>query len=675
MIYIYRATRYPDRDFFTFQATEDTIKQFRFRFPVRVTEAKRGFEGGFFTWLRDDYRETFFDLIKSYLCENYTPPELRLSAFRTTAPLSDLWPESMWQQKVTDAIKSAFVEQGYTIDEDKFSELVQVIPDEPSFSQKDVQIYRCVSFKIQVPEDLYPLLWCQERFRLFMDGRPVSLKQIAETYSEDAAITQAVRHFTTRNAEEQFHLLKRFASHIPPLASCNGITFEQEPVTPQRVGLETWFWLHDSDAYFETSNGLQTILAQAMLEEGSGFYFQPNDIQAVILLPDPGSSPILPNVNWEQVVTRAEKFLEQTLPDVDIPINTVKYPVEGDLGQVTREVETIVQSHSDRRVLCLMATPSPEARFSMDSKLQAAEKQSFQLNKSLRDSFRGGYTVTVDWNNLVKTGDVPFVVNNALMGGIYRLNAQPWVLANLPFESEPVEAIYFLGLVGDAKVHTLSGALFDYQSTLVAYGASRLDSQNSSMEDFTNKIDELVKSLIKKGIHHSRPRPAHVIVHISPDMVAYVEDIQAVLRALSIPRDIVLIDPNAECRLWQPANQQDTPSHGIAVGSEAQKVAYLVNTLSLAEKVNRPSADMGTSFIRDIYPNPNVITVRQVAGSTSIKSLAAHIYWLSIAHINALHRTVDTPVTIAYARSLYEHVKTRRSMRVTRNYKRTLYWL
>ena len=466
MIHIYRATCYPDRDFFTFQATEDTFRQFRFRFPVKVTDAKRGFEGGYFTYLRGNYREIFFDLIKSYFRENYTPPELKISAFRAIAPLSALWPVPIWERKVTDAIKSAFTEQGYTANEDEFSESVKVVPDKPSFSQENVQIYWGISFEVQVPEDRYSLLWCKERFWLFMDGRPASLEQVAQVYGEGSTITQAIRHFTARNAEEQFDFLNRFVNRIPPLASCDGIAFEQEPVTPQRIGLETWFWLHDSDAYFETSNDLQTILAQAMLEEGSGFYSQPDDIQVIILLPIPESSQIIPKVDWEHVITRAEEFLDQTLPDVDVPINTMRYPVEGDLNQVIQEVETIVQSHLDRRVLCLIATPGPEARFSANLKLQAAEKQSFQLNRRLRDLFKWGYTVTADWGKLREAHDMPFIIHSALMGGLYRLNAQPWKLSNLPFESEPVEASYFLGLVGDTEARTVSGVLLDYQGTL-----------------------------------------------------------------------------------------------------------------------------------------------------------------------------------------------------------------
>ncbi|TEU21955.1 MAG: hypothetical protein E3J21_01070 [Anaerolineales bacterium] len=666
MIHIYRATRYPDRDFFTFQATEDTIREFDLRFPVKVADTKKGFEGGYFVYLRDNYRETFFDLIKSYLRQNYEPPELRLSAFRAIAPLSNLWPSSIWQLKVTDAIKAAFTEQGYAVNEDEFSGSVEVVPQKASFNRENVQIYWGVSFKVQVPEDRYPLLWCQEQFRLFMDGKPASLGQVAKAHVEGSAIMQSIRRFTAHNAEKQFDFLKRFVNRIPPLASCDGITFEQEPVIPQRIGLETWFWMHDSEAYFETSNGLQTILAQAMLEEGSGFYFQPDDIQVIILLPIPDSSPAIPKVEWEQVIERAEGFLAQTLPDVELPVSTMKYPVDGDLNQTIQEVETLVHSGPDRRVLCLMATPGPEARSSTDPKLRDAEKQSRHLNKRLRDLFRGGYAVTVDWDKLQEMSDMPFIINNALMGGLYRLNAQPWKLCNLSFESESTEATYFLGLVSDVETTIVSGALFDYQGTLVAYGATHLNRQDPGKKDSADEIDKLIQSLLTDGIHRSRPRPTHVIVHVSPEMTTYAEDIQAALQALSIPNDVVSVDPKAGPRLWQPANQQGTPSHGIAVGSEAQKVAYLMNTLSLAERTNR-------GFI---YPNPNTVTVRQLAGPTSTKALAAHVYWLSVAHINALHRTVDTPVTIAYAQALYDHVsKTSRPMRVTRNYKRTLYWL
>lgn len=666
MIHIYRATRYPDRDFFTFQATDDTYQQFRFRFPVKVTEAKRGFEGGYFTYLRDDYRTTFFDLIKSYLRENYVPPELRLSAFRTDEPLSDLWPSPMWQQKVTDAVKAVFAEQGYAVNDDEFSEWVEVMPNRPSFSRDNVEIYWGVSFKVEVQEDRHALLWCKEQFGLFMDGKPTSLRQILQVHGEESTITQAIRHFTARSAEEQFGFLKHFVTHIPPLGSCGGVAFEREAITPQQIGMETWFWLHDSETHFETSNGLQTSLAQAILEEGSGFYSQPDDIQVIILLPVSDSSSVIPKIDWDQANTEAREFLKQVLPDVATPVNTIMYPIAGNLEGVIKEVQSVVQSHLDRRVLCLMVIPSPDARYSTDPILRSAEEQAFRLNKELRDLCRRGYATTVSWDKLLVTHDVPFIIHSALMGGLYRLNAEPWKLSNLPFETKPIEAVYFLGLVGEPESGLVSGVLFDYQGSLVAYGANIAEGRDLTVRDCVEDAKELAQSLVQSGIHRSRPQPVHIIFHVSPEMVICVEGIEAAMQAQPILCDIVLIDPGVTVGLWQPANRDGTPSHGIAVGSEALRIAYLMNTLSLAEKTSRGY----------VYPNPKTVKAQKLVGPTPMKTLAAHVYWLSIAHINALHRTVDTPISIAYARALCDHVsRIGRPMRVTRNYKRTLYWL
>jgi len=661
VIHIYHVTRYPDHDKFIFQATEDTIKQFRFRFPVRVQAAKRGFEGGYFTFLRGSYRETFFNLIKSYLRANYSPPELRLSAFRTSTPLSSLWPVPIWQQKVVDAIRGVFVEKGYRVNQDEFSESVEVIPDKPSLSVQNVQIYYGISFSVEVPDDRCPILWCLPQFRVFMDGKPANPGEIAKAHGEGSPVTQAVRHFTMRNANEQFDILKRFVCHIPPLASCEGISFGPEPIDPQQIGFSTWFWLHDSDACFEVSNGLRTTLAQALLTEGSGFYTQPDDIQVIVLLPTPDNSPAIPLVDWEQVVTTVNTFLAQTLPDVETPISIINYPLQGDLGTVVREVETTVNSFPNRRVLCLMVTPGPEARFSKSSQVREAEAQSFRLNKKLRPMFKRGYTATVDWDKL-EDKDLPYVIHNSLLGSLYRLNAQPWLLSNLPFQVEHPETVYFLGLVGDAVECKIAGTLFDHQGSLVAFGATSSD----TIEDSTNAISNLIQSLLKEGIHHSKPKPTHLIVHVSPEFATYAEEIQSVLQNLSVTSDVVAIERSSKVRFWQPYNKQGTPSHGIAIGSETQKAAYLMNTRSVAEDTNRGY----------IFPNPGVVAVRHLAGTTLVKSLAAHVYWLSVAHINALHRTVDMPITIAYAQALYDHVsKSRKPMSVTRNYRKTLYWL
>ena len=66
MIHIYRVTRYPDHDNIIFQADDDTAQKLKRQFPVRIQETKLGFEPGYYTWLRDDYRDRFIDRIQAF---------------------------------------------------------------------------------------------------------------------------------------------------------------------------------------------------------------------------------------------------------------------------------------------------------------------------------------------------------------------------------------------------------------------------------------------------------------------------------------------------------------------------------------------------------------------------------------------------------------------------------
>jgi len=105
MIRIYRPTRYPDRDYFIFQASPETLAKFRSSFPLQVRSTRRGFEQGYFCWLRDVYRDRYFDAVREFFRKHYSPPEIKLSIFRSTTPLSARWPLPFWERKVTGAIQ------------------------------------------------------------------------------------------------------------------------------------------------------------------------------------------------------------------------------------------------------------------------------------------------------------------------------------------------------------------------------------------------------------------------------------------------------------------------------------------------------------------------------------------------------------------------------------------
>jgi hypothetical protein len=701
MVHIYRLTRYADRDFLIFQASPEIEERLRNTFSLTVKPTKKGFEPGYFCWLRNEYRG-YFNLIKRFFSQNYSPPEVRLSVFRSNGSLSDRWPPQFWQQKVTSSIKSAFSGNGYKIREDRLSGWVEVIPDKPVFSKGNLEIYWGAAFRVQVPEDRFPLLFCEERFWFFREGKPVGLAELAQEHGEGSDLLKSVRSLTTRNTEEHFDLLCRFVKRIPPLADCERISFNPEPVRPEDIGFETWFWLHEFETSLETGNGLRTILGQALLgsglyfqpdgaagaskprqvrEEllkGSGLYFQPDDIQVVLLVPLSGTSPAIPNINWQQIGQVAEMFLSKALPNVNVPFCMLEYPLDDHPADFLEKLEAIKQSQPNRRFLVLMITPGSEDRYSDDPEKQSAESRSYQLGTRVREMCKGGYVATVDWNRLINPKDLKYIVQNAIFGGLYRLHAQPWKLVDLPFGDSPSEATYFLGLASDPKAFALAGVLIDCHGVLMAYGARVADkSKNPQAFDITAETDQIIRTLLKYGVSDDCPPPNRLIVHIGPDMEEYVDHIQKATESRSIASDIVLIVPDSGVRLWQPGNKQGTPSHGIAIGSESQKIAYLMNTLAVAEKTTRETNPTRKTNQVYIYPCPTSVMVRQLYGTTSLKVLAAHVYWLSVAHINALHRTVDMPVTIAYARSLCDYTaRTGRPLKVTQTReKKVLYWL
>ena len=448
MVHIYRLTRYADRDFLIFQASPEIKERLRNTFSLTVKPTKKGFEPGYFCWLRNEYRG-YFNLIKRFFSQNYSPPEVRLSVFRSNGSLSDRWPPQFWQQKVTSSIKSAFSGNGYKIREDRLSGWVEVIPDKPVFSKGNLEIYWGAAFRVQVPEDRFPLLFCEERFWFFREGKPVGLAELAQEHGEGSDLLKSVRSLTTRNTEEHFDLLCRFVKRIPPLADCERISFNPEPVRPEDIGFETWFWLHEFETSLETGNGLRTILGQALL--GSGLYFQPDDIQVVLLVPLSGTSPAIPNINWQQIGQVAEMFLSKALPNVNVPFCMLEYPLDDHPADFLEKLEAIKQSQPNRRFLVLMITPGSEDRYSDDPEKQSAESRSYQLGTRVREMCKGGYVATVDWNRLINPKDLKYIVQNAIFGGLYRLHAQPWKLVDLPFGDSPSEATYFLGLASDPK--------------------------------------------------------------------------------------------------------------------------------------------------------------------------------------------------------------------------------
>jgi len=669
MINIYRPTRFPDRDAIIFQADTESVQKFNNTFfPVKAQPTKvDGIEGGYYAFLRYQYREEFFESIMMFLRTHYATPVIQVSAYRSDQPLPKTWKADVWKKKISDSIKNSFQKKGFSVRENEYSKVIEVLPEKPNIEKDGLEVFWGCQFWVEVNEDFFADIWASGNFWFYQNEQSTNFEKMALSFGDSSQIIKEIRGFTARSSEEQFAFLQRFIARIGKLEDCEGIQFQPSALTTSELGMETWFWLHDSDTALKGASEYPSIFTQSLLDVNGGFYHQPDDIAVLVLIPEAGTSSAIPVINWE--VDFAEKikgFIERVMPQVKVPFQVIKYPVTGSLDGAIGAVQAFATSQANRRILCFLPTPGSTARNSLDEQVIAADQQTFKLERDhLRPIFNKGFTETLDWNNLADSYSGQYVIDNAVMTGLYRFGALPWILTNLPFEGKPTEPTYFLGMEGNLKRGTVAAVIIDAGGKLIAYGAN---CPNGSGVDLINSTINLITDLLKNGFHQSQPRPTYLIVHLSPELEKFAKQIDAHLQQNKLTADVISIHHDTAVRMRQPDNKEGTPSNGIAIGNAKQKFAYLMNTLSVKEKTKR-----GT-----IHPSPAPIKILHWAGTTSLKTLAAHVYWLSVAHIHSLHRTVDLPITIAYAHALHSHLirkKDPKPIRVTKNHNRTLFWL
>lgn len=666
MINIYRLARYPERDAIVFQGNADDALRFnRTFFPAKAQPSKvDSIEGGYYAFLRFQYRNDFFEPIKTFFRTNYSAPEIQMSAFKSDQALAPTWKVDIWKRKISDSIKSSFEKQGYRTRDNSHSNMVEVLPEKPSIAKDGLEVFWGCEYWIEVNEDLFARLWASSNFWFYLNEQATSLEKISRAFEGSAQITKELRSFVARSSEEQFSFLQRFVSRVGVLEDCDGIQFIPAALTASELNMETWFWIHDSDTMLKGASAYPSTFTQALFEPGGGFFHQPNDIACLVLLPETGSSSILPAINWDiDVADAARKFISQVMSQTSVPFQVTKFPVEGSLDKALEAVRIFVNRLDDWRIFCLMPTPGADTKQSGNEHLIAASQQTHRLEKELRSILKKGFTETLDWTNLADPKARPYVLHNAIMTGLYRFGAQPWQLIDVAFENDSPESTYFLGLVGNPKSGVLASVAIDSKGKLIAFAGDHPEGKGL---DLSERCTKLAADMLKNGFHHTLPKPKHLIVHLSAELDQMAGAIREELTRRQVASDIISLHPNSTFRFLQSGNKQGTPSNGIAIGNVAQRTAYLMNTLAVGEKTSRDF----------VYPSPAPVVIHQREGTTSLKVLASHVYWLSVAHTNGLHRTVDLPITIAYAQALQKHVtKTKRSMYVTKNHNRTLFWL
>lgn len=657
---IYRMTRYPEHDFIVFQADDSTLSRMQRMFPLRFEPTKKGVEPGYWTPLWNQYRG-LFDPLERFFHDNFQPPELRLSLFKGDRSMSTVWPAKLWKNKVHDAIAAHFRSLDYYVEEDESGRTV-VLPSEPE-TVADVEIHRGVSFDVRLDDELIPWLCCDTKVSCWQNGYSASTEDLARSLGPGSEAMREIHGLCVRHMNQSFKWLKKFVGRISPLESCEGLRFSVQPSSPDEAALSTWFWLHDTETRLEGANGVRTNLASALLEKGGGLYKQVDDIQVALLLPASGDDALIPDLDCEAIERHVEDRLSRALPDADCPFLRADYSVDEENADLA-EIKSFLDSAPERRLLTLMVAPPRTADCSEEEGLRRASHRSRSVERDIRRLARGGYSCTIGWDSLVSLQDRPHVLDNALIAGLFRLGAQPWVLSGKTgSDAEDPHAACFVGLVSSEDLGSLAGVAFDATGVLTAFGGCAEIADGSVREAFAALFAQLYRA------HGQQAASAveQIVLHLSPELSSLGLELANSLdnlEAWEAKLDALAIAKTCPLRILQPGNKQGTPSHGVAVGDKQK--AFLMNTAPVAEQIGKGWA----------WPAARCISIRRLTGSMPMKSLAGQAFWLSLMNVNSLHRSVDLPVTLSYGHSLLRHIeRTNRTMQTTVAEGQTLYWL
>lgn len=642
MTNIYRATRYPDHDMVFFTGTPQDLAAIR-ELGFLVKEVKRettsGYDVEYYVWARDDYRVEPFAKLMQHLKQSYQSPTVEMSIFPAEQTLPDDRPPEDWRVSISAAVRQHFADLGYPV---FLGAGVQVMRQQTK-DIAEVKVYEGVEYHVLLDPDWRPWLLCDFVHRFFLNGEPASYERIKQRYPQDSIIAKEVHAFVTRSTDELFEWMTRFVKTLDQLPLANGIRFSPEPTSARDAGFDTWFWLHDTDTALAIGNGLETNLAQTLETDHTGLYTPIDDVQVVLLYPNPGTQQLCVYQGWSTVCERLlPEKVAALLADAAVPIASIAYCLDNPQTTVA-EYLTIVQSC--RRPLVVMFAPPKWARDSRESKWQLADQQAFQLQGMLREHVRSarGYVVTLDWTVTDNPWEIEYVLSSGLLKGLFVLGSQHWIVKRMPVDGLDPSDVCFIGLDAAPRPPRLGGTIFDAQGVWHGYHIVH----SAGRGEYTSAIElaRVIEKLLGYFERNTKRWPRHLIVHRDGLLRDELAGFTALAEREGFTFDLVEVTKGGAPRLRQPGNVAGTPSAEIAVGRPDIDLAYLVNTRVVPEKRGA------------IWPAPKAIRIHRVDGVTSLKTLAAQVFWLSRMHFGSYHRSVGLPVTTAYADVLVGKMK------------------
>jgi len=647
MITLYRCIRCPQETLVTFDGSEDHLMPLAriLQFRPRRSSRQRSCEKGYYAYISGQLREKREEATLAYLSAHFQHPQIELLLFESTLALPSDRPSQDWYAPLQRMIHDHYAGQGYLVVQGGLAH--EVYRKQPQTLLPDLQAYEGVTFRVRIRPNYIAELQVDACYRFHFKGKHVREQELFRQLARVSPdVLTRMRDFATRDTDSIYQLGEQFAKAIRPVASPDGLRFKHQPLTADSLGFETWLWSHETPVQIEVGGGIVVPLAKHALEYNYGFYALPNSPLIIFVVhPSEGLEEVCPFREWQALGKQVERVMAAVTGNrIDTEVMLQGYSVSTDPDQVALACQASLQGHPGRIPLFLLIAPPKQSRVTEGPLIASVDKLTRRLEQKLRRTRRGTYTVTLGWDGLVKPYDRELVVENAILKGVTVLGGIPWRIANVPQDSGQKEDLCFIGVdVSNPKGSpVVGGVVLDAYGTPRGYHMVRIPHPDGDRVD-ARSFGLLLDNLLRHYQRATELRPQHIVIHRDGFVRDERQEVLTRASKLGIAIDLIEVRKSGVPRLKQSGNVAGTPSKDIAIGSEEEGVAYLVNTLTSREKLSSGSV---------VFPAPDAVGIYRVVGRTSMKTLAAQTHMLSLAHYGSSRRTERLPITVVCADAL-----------------------
>ena len=214
-IRLYRCIRSERETLITFQGDQEDVDTIGHFLPFDIPLSKQPYEKGYYFYLRGEQRDQLEESVKTYLQDNYIPPEIKPFLFPGNSALPSDRPHEEWNRAIEWRIRHFFKDKQYVCEDGGLGH--SIYRQKPERISDVVTAYEGITYRITVDENYVPVLQVDLAYMYQCDGKTISQQKALRQLQNDDAGGLRLASFKTRDTEEILQVVQAFLDSLPPL--------------------------------------------------------------------------------------------------------------------------------------------------------------------------------------------------------------------------------------------------------------------------------------------------------------------------------------------------------------------------------------------------------------------------------------------------------------------------